>query len=87
MVKDNTAHGVTPRSSEAWEGRSSVNTCPIGASEKSISIYAKSRCQWISRSIDWSSNHKDMALGTTAADKAPRGSSGLPKEKCVLEVP
>ena len=28
-----------------------------------------------------------MALGTAAAAKAPRGSGGLPKQKCVLEVP
>ena len=27
------------------------------------------------------------ALGTAAATKAPRGSGGLPKQKCVLEVP
>ena len=27
------------------------------------------------------------ALGTTAAAKAPKGSSGLPKQKCILEVP
>ena len=27
------------------------------------------------------------ALGTAAAAKAPRGSGGLPKQKCVLEVP
>ena len=27
------------------------------------------------------------ALRTTAAVKAPRGSGGLPKQKCVLEVP
>ena len=27
------------------------------------------------------------ALGTTVAAKAPRGSGGLPKQKCVLEVP
>ena len=27
------------------------------------------------------------ALGTTGAAKAPRGSGGLPKQKCVLEVP
>ena len=27
------------------------------------------------------------ALGTTATAKAPRGSGGLPKQKCVLEVP
>ena len=27
------------------------------------------------------------ALGTVAATKAPRGSGGLLKQKCVLEVP
>ena len=27
------------------------------------------------------------ALGTAAAAKAPRVSGGLPKQKCVLEVP
>ena len=27
------------------------------------------------------------ALGTAAVAKAPRGSGGLPKQKCVLEVP
>ena len=27
------------------------------------------------------------ALGTAAAAKVPRGSGGLPKQKCVLEVP
>ena len=27
------------------------------------------------------------ALGTAAAAKALRGSSGLPKQKCILEVP
>ena len=27
------------------------------------------------------------ALGTTTTVKAPRGSGGLPKQKCVLEVP
>ena len=29
-----------PRSPEGWEGRNSMNTCPNGASEESISIYA-----------------------------------------------
>ena len=33
------------RSPEAWEGRNSVNTYSNGASEESIGIYAKSRCQ------------------------------------------
>ena len=27
------------------------------------------------------------ALGTTATAKAPKESSGLPKQKCILEVP
>ena len=27
------------------------------------------------------------ALGTAAVAKAPKGSGGLPKQKCVLEVP
>ena len=27
------------------------------------------------------------ALGTAVAAKAPRGTGGLPKQKCVLEVP
>ena len=27
------------------------------------------------------------ALGTASAAKAPRGLGGLPKQKCVLEVP
>ena len=27
------------------------------------------------------------ALGIVAVTKAPRGSGGLPKQKCVLEVP
>ena len=41
----------------------------------------------------WSMNHKVMAfeaaraLGIVATAKAPRGSSVLPKQKCVLEVP
>ena len=49
--EDSTAQGVTPGSPEAWEGRISVNTCSNGASEESIGIYVKSRCQWSCRSI------------------------------------
>ena len=45
-MRDNTPQGVMPGSPEAWEGRNSVITCPNGASEESIGIYAKSRCQW-----------------------------------------
>ena len=52
MVRDSTAQGVTPGSSEAWEGRNSVNTCPNEASEESIDINAKSRCQWNGCLID-----------------------------------
>ena len=47
--EDSTAHGVMPRSPKAWEGCNSAITFPNGASEESIGIYAKSRCQWSSR--------------------------------------
>ena len=43
---------VTPRSLDPLEGRNSVNTYSNGASEESIGIYAKSRCQWSGRLID-----------------------------------
>ena len=46
VVRDSTPQGVTPRSPDSLEGRNSVNYCSNGASEESISIYAKSRCQW-----------------------------------------
>ena len=52
VVRDSTAQGVTPRSPEAWEGCNLVNTCPNGASEESIGIYANSRCQWSSGLMD-----------------------------------
>ena len=46
----------TPRSdareSRFFGGRNLVNTCPNGASEESIGIYAKSRCQWSGRLPD-----------------------------------
>ena len=42
---------MTPKSPEAWEGHNLVNTCPKGASEEPIDIYAKSRCQWTGRLI------------------------------------
>ena len=51
-MRDNTVQGVTSRSLEAWEGHNSMNTYSIGASEESIGIYAKSRCQWSGRLID-----------------------------------
>ena len=45
VVRDSTAQGVKPASPESLEGRNLVNTCPNGANEESIDIYAKSRCQ------------------------------------------
>ena len=51
VVRDHTTQGVTPGSLDAWEGRSLVNTCLNGASEQSIGIYAKNRCQWSGRLI------------------------------------
>ena len=51
-MKNNTAQGVMLGSPEAWEGHNSVNACPNGASEVSIDIYAKSRCQWSGSLID-----------------------------------
>ena len=52
VVRDNTAHGVTLGSLEAWEGHDSVNTYPNGPNKEFIGIYAKSRCQWSGRLID-----------------------------------
>ena len=51
MVRDSTPQGVMPGSPDSLEGRNSVSTCSNGASEESIGIYAKSRCQWSGRSI------------------------------------
>ena len=42
---DNSAHGVMSRTSIAWKGRNSLNTCPNEASEEFINIYAKINCQ------------------------------------------
>ena len=47
-VKDTTVQGVMPKSPESLEGHNSINTCPNGASEEFIGIYAKSRCLWTS---------------------------------------
>ena len=52
VVRDSTPQGVTPGSPDSLEGRNSVATCSNGASEESIGIYAKSRCQWSGRSIE-----------------------------------
>ena len=43
-----TVQGVTLGSPESLEGFNSMNNCPNGASEESIGIYTKSRCQWSS---------------------------------------
>ena len=51
VVKDNTVQGVMPRSPESLEGHNSVNTCLNGASEESIGIYTKIKCQWSGRLI------------------------------------
>ena len=51
VVRDSTVQGVTPRSPKSLKGHNLVITCSNGASEESISIYAKSRCQWTGRSI------------------------------------
>ena len=91
-MRDSTSQGVTPRSPDSLEGRNSVNTCSNRASDESIGIYAKSKWQWKGRSRFGALTRKLWpfevagALGTTAAAKAPRGSGGLPKQKCVLEV-
>ena len=50
VVRDITLQGVTPGSPEFLEGRNSVNTYLNGASEESIGIYSKSRCQSSGRS-------------------------------------
>ena len=48
VVRDNTVQGVTPGSPESLEGRNTVKPCWNRASEESIGIYAKNRCQWTS---------------------------------------
>ena len=51
VVRDSIVQGLTPGSPESLEGHNSRNTCPNEASEESIGIYAKSKCQWNGRSI------------------------------------
>ena len=46
VVRDSTPQGVTRGSPDSLEGRNLVYYCSNGASEESIGIYAKSRCQW-----------------------------------------
>ena len=52
VVRDSTPQRVTPRSPDSLERRNSANTCSNGASEESIGIYEKSRCQWSGRLIE-----------------------------------
>ena len=52
VVRDNTPQRVTPGRPDFLEGCNLVNTYSNGASEESISIYAKSRCQWSGFLID-----------------------------------
>ena len=52
VLRDSTPQGVMPGSPDSLEGRNSVDTCSNGASEESIDIYKKSRCQWSSRLIE-----------------------------------
>ena len=50
-MRDNTPQGVTLGSPNSLEECNLVNTCSNGASEESIGIYAKNRCQWSGRLI------------------------------------
>ena len=52
MVRDSTPQGVMPGNPDSLEGRNSVDTCSNGVNKESISIYAKSRCQWSGRLTD-----------------------------------
>ena len=61
-MRDSTVQGVTPRSPKSLEGHNSFNTCPNGAIEESISIYGKSRCQWIGCLIKIKLIKGDMAV-------------------------
>ena len=86
MVRDNTTQRVTPRSLEAWEGRNSINTCSNGTNEESIGIYAK--MEWLLDRFGAQTTklwpfEVARALVTAATAKAPRGSGGLPKQKCL----
>ena len=52
VVRDSTPQGMTPGSPDSLERRNSANTCSNAASEESIGIYKKSRCQWSGRLIE-----------------------------------
>ena len=83
-MRDNTPQGVIPRSPEAWEGHNLGNIDPNGASEESIGIYAKSRCQWSGCSTDLEPALRSYGRLKPQA-KVPRRSGSLPKQKYVLE--
>ena len=93
VARDSTVQGVMPRSSKSLEGHNSLNTCSNEASEESIRIYTKIKCQWSGCAIKktWTREiwlfEAAGALGIALAAKTPRGLGGLPKQKCVLEVP
>ena len=82
VVRDNRAQGVTPRSPKAWEGRNQVNTYSNGASEKSIGIYAKSRCQWSGQLIHLEPNLQ--RYGRLKPQGASKGSSRVVELVCGL---
>ena len=46
VVWNSSAQEVMPRTFKAWKECISFNTCMNGASDESISIYTKNRCQW-----------------------------------------
>ena len=62
VVRDSPVQGVMLGSPKSLEVRNLVNTCPNGASEESIGIYAKSRCRWIGRLIKTELGRGDMAF-------------------------
>ena len=62
VVRDNIVQGVMPESPESLKGHNSVNTCSNGASEESIDIYSKNRCQWTGCLIKKSSTKGDMVV-------------------------
>ena len=61
-MRGSTAQGMMPESPEAWERYNSVNSSLNGASEESIGIYAKNRCQWSGRLIDSKLEPQNMAI-------------------------
>ena len=46
MMWNNIAQEVMLGTPTAWKEHNSFNTCPNGASDEFIGIYAKNRCHW-----------------------------------------